>query len=75
MRAAKKALFFRATLMPSLASALTLVGDSDGDRVALPVFADLLESGLRRCLISAGIPIQQIRLLTPVDIRNCYQIS
>src|ERR1700723_2302820 len=42
--ARKRALFFRATFMPSPASALTRV--RDGDREDLRAFADRLESGL-----------------------------
>jgi len=62
--ARKRALFFRSTFMPSLASALTRV--RDGDPEALPAFADRLESGLTRRLLShpvpAGMFIQTITL-------------
>jgi hypothetical protein len=62
--ARKKALFFRSTFMPSLASALTRV--RDGDREALTAFADRLESGLTRRLVSnparANILVQTIVL-------------
>ena len=62
--ARKRALFFRSTFMPSLASALTRV--RDGDPEALPAFADRLESGLMRRLLShpvpAGMYIQTITL-------------
>jgi hypothetical protein len=62
--AGKRALFFRATFMPSLASALTRV--RDGDREALRAFADRLESGLTRRLVShpvqADIVVQTITL-------------
>jgi hypothetical protein len=44
--ASKRARFFRATFMPSLASALGRV--RDGDREAITAFADRLESGLTR---------------------------
>lgn len=47
--ATKKALFFRAIFMPSLASALTRV--RDGDREALRAFADRFQGGLTRRVI------------------------
>jgi hypothetical protein len=53
--AGKRALFFRSTFMPSLASALTRV--RDGDRIALTTFADRLESGLRERLVGQPSPI------------------
>ena len=46
--ATKKALFFRAVFMPSLASALTQV--RNGDAQALSSFADRLQHGLTRRL-------------------------
>jgi hypothetical protein len=62
--ARKRALFFRSTFMPSLASALTRV--RDGDREALTAFADRLESGLKERLLShpapAGLLVQTIVL-------------
>jgi SAM dependent carboxyl methyltransferase len=62
--AQKRALFFRSTFMPSLAFALTRV--RDGDREAFRVFAERLESGLTRRLVSqpvpAGIAFQTITL-------------
>jgi hypothetical protein len=48
--ARKKALFFRSTFMPSLASALTRVRNGDGE--ALRSFADRLQDGLARRLVS-----------------------
>lgn len=53
--ARKRALFFRATFMPSLASALSRV--RDGDREALCAFADRLESGLMRRLVSRPVQV------------------
>jgi hypothetical protein len=52
--ASKRALFFRSTFMPSLASALKRV--RDGDREAIAAFADRLESGLTRRLINNPAP-------------------
>lgn len=61
--ARRRALFFRATFMPSLASALTPVRDDDGAE-AIRAFADRLESGLARRLVThpvqADILIQTI---------------
>ena len=56
--ARKRALFFRSTFMPSLASALTRV--RDGDREALRAFADRLESGLTRRLVSRPAPAELV---------------
>ena len=52
--AKKRALFFRATFMPSLASAVTRV--RDGDQEALRIFADRLESGLTQRLVRHPVP-------------------
>lgn len=52
--ARKRALFFRSTFVPSLASALTLV--RGGDREAFRTFADRVESGLTRRLV--GHPVR-----------------
>ena len=60
----KKALFFRSTFAPSLASPLTRV--RGGDREAFRTFADRLEGGLTRHLVShpvrADILFQTITL-------------
>jgi hypothetical protein len=65
--ASKRALFFRSTFMPSLASALTRA--RNGDREALTSFADRLESGLRgrlvRCPAPSGITTQAVTLAKP----------
>jgi hypothetical protein len=52
--ARKKALFFRSTFMPSLVSAIIRV--RNGDREALRVFADRLQDGLMRRLVSNPAP-------------------
>ncbi len=52
--ARKKALFFRAVFMPSLASALTRVRDGDGE--AVRSFADRLQDGLTRRLARDPAP-------------------
>jgi SAM dependent carboxyl methyltransferase len=52
--AKKKALFFRSTFTPSLASAVTRVCDGDGE--ALRRFADRLQDGLTRRLASHPAP-------------------
>ena len=62
--ASKRALFFRSTFMPSLASALRR--GPDGNREAIAAFADRLEIGLTRRLINnpapANLLIQTITL-------------
>jgi hypothetical protein len=52
--ASRRALFFRSTFMPSLASALRRV--RDGDREAITAFADRLEIGLKRRIINNPAP-------------------
>jgi hypothetical protein len=54
--ARKRALFFRAVFMPSLASALTRVRDGDGE--ALRNFADRLQDGLTRRLTRHPAPAE-----------------
>jgi len=56
--ARKRALFFRSTFMPSLASALTRVRDGDGE--ALCTFADRLEDGLIRRLAGRPAPTDSL---------------
>jgi hypothetical protein len=66
--ARKRALFFRSTFVPSLASALTHASDSDGE--TLRRFADRLEDGLVRRLASHPAPIDslvQTMVLAKVD--------
>jgi hypothetical protein len=53
--ARKRALFFRSTFIPSLASALTQ--RREGNPEALTTFADRLESGLLRRLVSHPFPL------------------
>jgi hypothetical protein len=66
--ARKRALFFRATFMPSLASALSRV--RDGDREALRIFADRLEDGLMERLVSNPVPAD-ILVQTIVLAKSC----
>jgi hypothetical protein len=53
--ARKRALFFRSTFLPSLASALMRM--REGDRLAFTAFADRLESGLLRRMASHPFPL------------------
>jgi hypothetical protein len=66
--ARKKALFFRATFMPSLASALTGVRAADGE--ALHSFADRLQDGLTRRL--ACHPARSDSLVQTIILAKCY---
>ena len=65
--AKKKALFFRSTFMPSLASALTRVRDGDGE--ALRSFADRLQDGLMRRL--ASHPVRTDSLVQIIVLAKC----
>ena len=65
--ARKKAKFFRAAFMPSLASALTRVREGDGE--ALRSFADRLQEGLIRCLTSDPAPDDM--LLETIVLAKC----
>jgi SAM dependent carboxyl methyltransferase len=64
--AANRALFFRSTFMPSLASALTRVRDGGGE--ALRSFADRLEDGLRRL---ADHPAPADSLVETIVLAKC----
>lgn len=67
-----RALFFRSTFMPSLASALTRV--RDGDREAVLAFADRLQSGLTRHLVSNPVAAN-ILVQTIVLAKSCRALS
>jgi hypothetical protein len=65
--ASKQALRFRATFMPSLASALTRVRAGDGE--ALRRFADRLQDGLTRRL--ARDPVRTDSLVQTIILAKC----